>query len=419
MCVQGKRVVVMGLGRFGGGVGVTKWLLAQGAHVLVTDLASENELHVQLTDLGEHPNLTIVCHEHRTKDFEQADMIIANPAVPRPWENPYLQAAWDAGVEVTTEIRLLTNQLDRTKVIGVTGTSGKSTTAAMIHCALTCAGIRSHLGGNIGGSLLNIVSTIEPSDVIVLELSSAMLWWLDKNVERGILGWSPGTAVLTNIEPNHIDWHGSYEAYAACKQCIFAHQLETDSAMTQDVDATFMDLSVLGMHNQRNAAIALLAAVSVGADAKKSREGICGFAGLPHRLQLVQEGWYNDSKSTTPNATKVAVDSFENPESIHLIVGGFDKQIDLTMLAEQSNRVSCLYTMGETGTKIESLANGKVQSCKSLQQAVASAKENMNDGDVVVLSPGCASWDQFDNYEQRGEAFCSLVVSTSKHQQAQ
>ena len=413
MSVQDKRVVVMGLGRFGGGVGVAKWLLDQGARVLVTDLASEKELQVQLTDLGEHPNLTIVCHEHRTKDFEQADMVIANPAIPRPWENPYLQAAWDACVEVTTEIRLLTAQLDRTKVIGVTGTSGKSTTAAMINCGLTSAGIRSHLGGNIGGSLLNTVSEIEPSDVIVLELSSAMLWWLDQNDARGLLGWSPGTAVLTNIEPNHIDWHGSFEAYAACKQCIFAHQHETDIAMTQDIDATFMDLSVLGTHNQRNAAIALLAAVSIGADATKAREGICGFAGLPHRLQLVQEGCYNDSKSTTPSATKVAVDSFENPASIHLIVGGFDKQIDLSMLAEQSNRVSCLYTIGETGTKIEALANGKVQSCETLQSAVASAKENMNDGDVVLLSPGCASWDQFDNYEQRGDAFCSLVVSTS------
>lgn len=312
MSVQDKRVVVMGLGRFGGGVGVAKWLLDQGAHVLVTDLASEKEMQPQLTDLGEHPNLTFVFHEHRTKDFEQADMVIANPAVPKPWENSYLLAAWEAGVEVTTEVRLLTAQLDRTRVIGVTGTSGKSTTAAMIHCALTSAGIKSHLGGNIGGSLLNTVSEIDPSDVIVLELSSAMLWWLDKNDEREILGWSPGTAVLTNIEPNHIDWHGSFEAYAACKQCIFAHQHETDTAMTQDIDATFMDLSVLGTHNQRNAAIALLAAVSIGADAKKAREGICGFVGLPHRLQLVQAGCYNDSKSTTPNATKFAVVDFES-----------------------------------------------------------------------------------------------------------
>lgn len=412
MGVHGKRVVVMGLGRFGGGVGVAKWLLDQGAHVLVTDLASEKELQLQLADLGSHPNLTMVCHEHRTKDFEQADMVIANPAVPMPWENPYLLAAWKAGVEVTTEIRLLTAQLDRTKVIGVTGTSGKSTTAAMIHCALSSAGIKSHLGGNIGGSLLNTVSEIEPSDVIVLELSSAMLWWLDQHDENGILGWSPGTAVLTNIEPNHIDWHGSFEAYAACKQCIFTHQHETDTAMTQDIDATFMGLSVLGTHNQRNAAIALLAAVSIGADAKKAREGICSFAGLPHRLQLVQEGCYNDSKSTTPTATKIAVESFENPANIHLIVGGFDKQIDLTMLAEQSNRVSCLYTIGETGPKIAALANGKVQPCETLQQAVASAKENMSFGDVVLLSPGCASWDQFDNYEQRGDAFCSLVVAT-------
>lgn len=412
MSMQNKRVVVMGLGRFGGGVGVTKWLLEQGANVLVTDLASHEELGEQLADLGTHQNLELVCGEHRNEDFEQADLVIANPAVPRPWGNPFLQVAWNAGVEVTTEIRLLTDRLDRSRVIGVTGTSGKSTTAAMIDCALTSAGIRSHLGGNIGGSLLSRISTFEPDDVVVLELSSAMLWWLDCSTERKTTGWSPGTAVLTNIEPNHIDWHGSFEAYAACKQCIFKHQEETDTAMTQDIDATFMDLSVLGLHNQRNAAIALLAAVSIGADAKKAREGICGFVGLPHRLEFVKNWCYNDSKSTTPSATKVAVDSFENPTNIHLIVGGFDKKVDLSTIAEQSSRVSCMYTIGETGNKIEEMASGKVQSCGTLQQAVISAKENMQDGDVVLLSPGCASWDQFDNYEKRGEVFCSLVKST-------
>ena len=266
-----KRVVVMGLGRFGGGVGVAKWLLDQGASVLVTDLASQEELGVQLADLGTHPNWTVVCDEHRNDDFEQADLVVANPAVPTPWENPFLQVAWNAGVEVTTEVRLLTEQLDRSRVIGVTGTSGKSTTAAMIDAALTSAGIQSHLGGNIGGSLFNKISSIEPTDVVVLELSSAMLWWLDQNDERGTTGWSPGIAVLTNIEPNHIDWHGSFEAYTACKQVIFKHQKETDIAMTQDADATFMELSVLGLHNQRNAATALLAAVSIGADEQNAR----------------------------------------------------------------------------------------------------------------------------------------------------
>jgi len=261
--------------------------------------------------------------------------------------------------------------------------------------------------------LLNKVSAIGPSDVIVLELSSAMLWWLAKDDQRGTVGWSPGTAVLTNIEPNHIDWHESFEAYLDCKQGIFKYQEETDTAITQDADATFMGLSVLGLHNQRNAAVALLSAVSIGADSKKAREGICSFTGLPHRLQLVVEGWYNDSKSTTPNSTKVAVDSFSDSRKIHLIVGGFDKQTDLSILAEQSNRVACLYTIGATSNKIKSLANGKVESCGTLQKAIASVRENMNDGDVVLLSPGCASWDQFNNYEQRGEIFCSLVTFSS------
>jgi UDP-N-acetylmuramoylalanine--D-glutamate ligase len=413
MGMQGTQVVVMGLGRFGGGVGVTKWLLDQGAVVLVTDLAPQNKLEEQLADVLQHPNLTLVCEEHRKQDFERADLVVANPAIRKPWDNPFLRTAWDAGVEVTTEIRLVISQLDRTRVIGVTGTSGKSTTAAMIAAALASAGVQSHLSGNIGGSLLSRIPSIGTDDVVVLELSSAMLWWLDQNSERETEGWSPSIAVLTNIEENHIDWHGSYEAYVKCKRVIFKHQEECDTALTQDNDATFMDLSVLGLHNQRNAAVALLAAVAIGADARKARQGICGFSGLPHRLQFVHGSCYNDSKSTTPSATKVAVDSFENPSSIHLIVGGFDKQVDLSVLAEQSDRVSCMYTIGATGFKIGELASGDVQSCGSLRQAVAAARENMQEGDVLLLSPGCASWDQFDNYEQRGEEFCSLVTSHS------
>jgi len=178
MGMQGTQVVVMGLGRFGGGVGVTKWLLDQGAVVLVTDLAPQNQLEEQLADVLQHPNLTLVCEEHRKQDFERADLVVANPAIPKPWDNPFLRTAWNAGVEVTTEIRLVISQLDRTRVIGVTGTSGKSTTAAMIAAALASAGVQSHLGGNIGGSLLSRIPSIGTDDVVVLELSSAMLWWL-------------------------------------------------------------------------------------------------------------------------------------------------------------------------------------------------------------------------------------------------
>ncbi len=412
MNFQNKNVTVMGLGHFGGGLGVTKWLLAQGAKVLLTDIASENELELQLAELGTHPSLKTVLGEHRIEDFKNADVVVVNPAVPKPWENIYLRVAWDANVKVTTEIELLVGQLDRKRVIGVTGSCGKSTTAAMIHAALIESGITSHLGGNIGGSLLNKIDTISPKDVVVLELSSAMLWWLNKSG-----GWSPSVGVITNIEPNHIDWHGSFEEYKKCKELLFKHQKEGEISLRQDPLATFDGLKVLGKHNEQNASVALSAAIAMGANSDRARSGIENFNGLQHRLQFVCDGVYNDSKSTIPSATKLAVDSFENPSKLHLIVGGYDKKNDLSLLAEQAKRVSCLYAIGETKDSIFNLARKNVFCFESLDEAIIDASKRMVEGDVLLLSPGCASWDQFDNYEQRGEVFCKVATEVVRNQQ--
>ncbi len=401
---QGMRVTVMGLGRFGGGIGAVKWLLEQGADVLLTDLASEEELATQLELIGSHKNLHCVFGEHREKDFTTAQLVIANPAVPQPWKNAFLQLAWGAGVKVTTEIELVTARLDRKQVIGVTGTSGKSTTVSMIDAALQACGVTSHLGGNIGGSLLQKIDEIQPSDIVILELSSAMLWWLERSG-----GWSPHVAVLTTVEENHLDWHGTFEEYAQCKQYVFAHQVENDIALTQDADSTFDGLTVLGKHNERNAAVAFLAVNALEADAKQARFGIQKFSGLPHRLECVGEGFYNDSKSTTPSATKLAIDAFPDPSKVHVIVGGYDKNIDLSLLASQASRVRSMYAIGATGLDIERLAQGNVQVCETIDCAVQVALQAMNDEDVLLLSPGCASWDQFENYEKRGERFCELI----------
>ncbi|HIB51054.1 MAG TPA: hypothetical protein EYO40_07245 [Phycisphaerales bacterium] len=412
MKLLNKNVTVMGLGRFGGGLGVTRWLLDQGARVLLTDLANEDELTKQIKELGTHTNLQVVFGKHRMEDFVGADVVIANPAIPMPWKNVFLCAAWEANIQVTTEIEMLVEQLHREQVIGVTGTSGKSTTASMLYDGLKNAGITCHLGGNIGGSLLNSLSEINENDVVVLELSSAMLWWLNKNTS-----WSPSTAVLTNIEPNHVDWHGSFEEYKSCKELLFANQAEGDIAITQDQNASFTGLIVPGKHNQKNAAVAFLAGVAIGADPTLLREGIQRFRGLPHRLQLVCDGYYNDSKSTTPKATELAVDAFADAKKIHLIVGGYDKKIDLTLLAAQASRVACMYAIGETANTIVELASGNIKQFKNLEQAVAEATKNMNSEDVLLLSPGCASWDQFVHFEARGELFCSLVNESKAHQQ--
>ena len=288
-------------------------------------------------------------------------------------EQPFLQVAWESDVKVSTEIELVIQQLSPTQVIGVTGTSGKSTTVSMIHAGLEASGVRSHIGGNIGGSLLQSIADIDENDIVVLELSSAMLWWLEK---AG--GWSPHIAVLTNVEENHVDWHGTFEEYSRCKELLFACQSESDIALTQDSDATFSGLRVVGKHNERNAAIAFLAAIAMNAEPELVRRGIQNFRGLPHRLQEVGEGYYNDSKSTTPQATVLAIDAFADASKVHVIVGGYDKKIDLSLLAKQAERVGGMYAIGETAQKIESLANDNVHICKTLECAVSTAQQFIN-----------------------------------------
>ncbi len=419
------RVTVMGLGRFGGGLGVTRWLAAQGAKVLVTDLARADSLGQPLRELQpllETGAVTTRLGEHRTDDFRGADLIVANPAVPRPWENPHLNAARDAGVPITTEIRLLIERLPRERVFGITGTAGKSTTAAMIHHALGRANLRSHLGGNIGGSLLAALETIRPTDWIVLELSSFMLWWLDEGAgHRNDAAWSPHIAVLSNLAPNHLDWHGTFEAYAAAKENIFAGQSRSDHAIRGETAGTFsadtIPLRIPGEHNQRNARLALEAVHrATGLPPAALAPLLDDFAGLPHRLQLVAEHdgrrFYNDSKSTTPGATELAVRSFGAAGRVHLIAGGHDKGSDLYSIAALASELAGLYTIGATGKKLAEAAGGEPRRAwfaGTLDCAVERAMKRMNAGDVLLLSPGCASWDQFAHYEERGEHFASLV----------
>jgi UDP-N-acetylmuramoylalanine--D-glutamate ligase len=424
---NGRRITVMGLGRFGGGVGVTRWLADRGAQVLVTDLAPAESLGEsvgQIEDLINAGAVELRLGGHAASAFTSCDLVIANPAVPRPWENEYLCAARAAGVPVTTEIRLVVERLNREHVIGVTGTAGKSTTAAMVHHILAHPLVpdrQAFLGGNIGGSLLHTLEHISTSDRIVLELSSAQLYWLGEGIGYDdARGFSPHVAVLTNLAANHLDWHGSLDHYRESKQNIFRYQQPGDHRLTEDdLDprAAGIPLRVPGRHNQRNAQFAILAADrAAGVDPARAAEALSDFPGLPHRLQLVAEHdgrrFYNDSKCTTPGATVLAVEAFEDAGCVHLIAGGYDKQIDLAPIAGLSAKLAGLYTIGTTGSTIAAEAGRLAVECATLDRAVAAACERMEDGDVLLLSPGCASWDQFDHYEQRGEAFIEAVRAT-------
>lgn len=425
--LEGHRVTVMGLGRFGGGSGVARYCASEGADVLITDLRSEACLRPAMKELQpliDSGVITLRLGEHRVSDFTDTDLVIANPAVPRPWDNRFLRSASAASVPISTEMRLLVERLPRKQIIGVTGSAGKSTTTAMIHHALHTLGQRSHLGGNIGGSLLDRLhnqheDAIQPGDFICLELSSFMLYWLDQGVGADHHpGFSPKFAILTNLSPNHLDWHGSFSHYQESKYTITRYQQANDvfidgSTLTPD---RMIPLSLPGLHNQQNAFIALtMVAEVLGCGLTDVVDSLRDFPGLPHRLQYLGDvngvRWFNDSKCTTPEATLLAVKAFEDPTRIHLIAGGSDKGADLSSIGRCAEHLAGLYTIGLTGGAIAGSAprGAHVFACERLDRAVATALDRARPGDVLLLSPGCASFDQFEHYEARGHTFMNLL----------
>jgi len=443
MDLAGKRVTVMGLGRFGGGVGVARYLVKQGADVLVTDLLSEDELSESLAILEGLP-IEYRLGEHNVSQFTTSDLVVANPAV-KP-DNRFLRAAQAASIPITSEIRLLVAALpNRLRTIGVTGTAGKSTTTAMIGHILEKVekNDRHHVwvGGNIGGSLLENVDQIGDDEWVVLELSSFMLHGLRED------RWSPHIAVVTNIDANHLDWHGTFTAYLADKQVILDYQdSDEDAAVLGPELSDFVkahadrvivrekegldeiaprNIVLPGFHNRSNATLAVDVAELTGVARAEAETALADFTGLPHRLQFVLEHngvrYYNDSKCTTPEAAEIAIESFDIG-TVQIILGGYDKGSELVGVAAHSAmRCAGVYTIGDTGKNIQEIAESiiarKVRPCEAkvilgcgeLDTAVREAVKRAQPGQVVLLSPGCASWDQFDNYEQRGERFIELV----------
>jgi len=427
--LAGRRVTVVGLGRFGGGIGVTRWLRGQGADVTVSDRASAADLSESVARLdGMEVSLHLGGHEEA--DFLQTDLLVVSPAVPR--DMPLLAAARRAGVPRTTEMNLFLERCPA-RIVGITGTVGKSTTTAMIG-EILCGRFTTHVGGNIGVSLLERLDRIAAGDLVVLELSSFQL----EDVPQ--IGLSPHVAVVTNLAPNHLDRHGTMGAYAAAKKNIFRFQAAGDVLILNAAcEATrpwrddapgrveFFDpagppfeLSVPGTHNQANAQAAWVAARRLGVDRKTAAAALRGFRGLPHRLQFVAERdglrYYNDSKCTTPEGAVVAMEAFESGRAI-LLVGGYDKHVSFQALGRAlADRAKAVIALGATREQIvaavEKHRAGRrptVQQAADLADAVARARSLAEAGDVILLSPACASYDMFTNYEQRGEAFVCLV----------
>lgn len=441
--LAGQRVTVMGLGRFGGGLAVTRYLVDSGADVLVTDLASEESIATSLEALRpliESGSVHLRLGEHNVSDFTTCDLVVANPAVPKPWDNRFLRAASAASIPITTEIRLGVERIPGgCPIIGVTGSAGKSTTAAMIAHAARAGWNKGRVvfAGNIGSSLLH--EDPQPGDLVVLELSSAQLHWLGPDSLSGPPAcFHPDVAVFTTLSRNHIDWHGSFEHYRESKRLLARSGSTSVIASAQARDAFGFDssvpvdpdihLAIPGRHNRQNASLALAALREVLDNPSDPRTALVDFAGLPHRLQLVADAKvpsgrfraFNDSKCTTPEGVGLAIEAFNQPgecgaERVWLIAGGYDKGTDPSSLIEAALACAGVYCIGDTGPALADAiraGGGRAANCQTLDRAVSDAAQAISGtgGErVLLLSPGFASWDQFSNYEHRGEAFAKAV----------
>jgi UDP-N-acetylmuramoylalanine--D-glutamate ligase len=432
--LRNKRVTVAGLGRFGGGIAVTRWLVEQGAaSVLVTDKSPATDLAESVKQLEGLP-IEFRLGEHRVEDFMSADLVVTSPAVPPTSE--FLQAAFDAGVRITTEIRLFVERCPCT-IIGVTGTKGKSTTSTLLHRMLSTR-YKTWVGGNLGGSLLSELPNMEKTDLVVLELSSYMLWWL------GAMHWSPHVGLVTLVTSDHLDWHGDIQGYVDAKRNLLRFQRPDDYAVLNEEDEVTrefaraapgkvvlfglahrkpFELKLPGKHNQLNAQGAYAAAQIFGVSWDEAQAAIREQDPLPHRLQLVYEHagvrWINDSIATVPDAAIAALDSFPLRRVIQ-IVGGYDNGSPVTALCNAlAERAKAALCVGATGKRIlqgmaeSSLPAGaaSVYDCGDLATAVKTARSIAAAGDVVLLSPGCKSYGDFANFEKRGEAFAALSRS--------
>ncbi|MFQ5422926.1 MAG: UDP-N-acetylmuramoyl-L-alanine--D-glutamate ligase [Phycisphaerae bacterium] len=457
-----KHILVMGLGRFGGGIGVTRWLCEQEAHVRVTDLASERDLSESVAALH-GLDVAFRLGGHDEADLRDCDLLVVNPAVNKS-ASLFFQAAVRRGIPWTSEMNLFLERCPA-KMVGITGTVGKSTTTAMLGAILEAAsGLpersfgRVWLGGNIGRSLLLDLDAMRPDDVVVLELSSFQL------EDAAAVRRSPGIALITNVGDNHLDRHGTMRAYAAAKANIYRFQrsgdavavplepglppelddvdgrrpihrfgvaptgrsLHIESTVAETPDVRVYDdvvLAVPGRHNLLNAAAALTLAGVLGVDETRALGALAAFRGLPHRLQFVAEhegvAYYNDSKATTPAAAVTAMAAFDRP--VVMIVGGSDKGVSFRTLAETlvggAKAVVCLgATRDRIGAALRAAADSRGPAdtpetvcVDDFAAAVEAARRLARPGDIVLLSPACASFDMFRNYEERGDTFHSIV----------
>lgn len=454
--LKGARVTVMGLGEHGGALGNIKWLHDQGAQLVVTDQKSRADLQESIRQVGDIPGIEWVLGRHREKDFTETDLVIMNPAVSR--RSPYLELARARGVRIEMDSSLFFQWFDNKRIIGVTGSKGKSTTATAIGQVLGLKTI-----GLEGTSALASLNELGNEDRVVFELSS---WRLEPLQEREM---SPGTAVVTSIYRDHLNTYDSWEHYIETKKTLVKYQGEGDLALlnfddeilrewakgldsevgsyslqdyqtkgifirrdeivvrwvaTEEIIMTVKDLPVRYAQEVRNLLPAIFLAWQQGMPKEKIRLAVKQVKVLPHRMEKVTviDGveYINDSAATMPDATIAAVEALGTKRIIH-ILGGNDKELDFTRWAEkesQANIKAMIWLPGNASERMRQayLASGGTQPSEKAQdmaEAVEQAAAMAETGEVVLLSPGATSFGSFKNEFDRGNRFKSAVNDLS------
>jgi UDP-N-acetylmuramoylalanine--D-glutamate ligase len=448
MDLKNKRVLVVGLGK--SGLSAAMFLRGQGARVTVSDTRSAVALAKEIPALLE-AGIMVESGGHGLLTFRRQDLIVISPGV--PMDTPEVKQVIAFGLPVIGELELASRYLQG-QVVAITGSNGKTTTTTLVGKIFGDASVPTLVGGNIGLPVIDLVAKSTPKTVSVLEVSSFQL----ETVEE----FHPWIAVILNITPDHLDRHGSFESYVAAKERIFARQdagdflvLNADDRVTQMCAARaksevfwfsgtkavrrgafvrdgvivwvekeggvtepvmpVAEIPLKGAHNVENVLAAVCAARLAKIPAESVRASVAGFRAVEHRLELVRKlnevEFYNDSKATNVDAAMKAVASFAG--GVHLILGGKDKDSDYTVMTDAlKKRVKIVYTVGSAAEKIERQLHGvvKIVSAQTIEKAVAQAAKAAAPGDVVLLSPACSSFDQFENYEHRGRVFRQSVM---------
>jgi UDP-N-acetylmuramoylalanine--D-glutamate ligase len=446
--LKNKRVLVVGLGK--SGLAAAQFLKERGATVTVSD-ARPATLIKELPSLLEQ-GFAVETGSHGLLTFRRQDLIVVSPGV--PMSTPELMQVKALGMRVIGEMELGSQYLQG-EMIAITGSNGKTTTTTLMGETLKAAGRPTLVGGNIGTPVTALVAESTSESWSVLEVSSFQL--------ETIESFRPRIALVLNITPDHLDRHGSFEAYAAAKARITENQtvddfliLNAENKAAQMVAAKtkaqiywfsprrpikqgafvygesvlflateggvaepvmpVAEIPLAGSHNVENVLAAVCAARLAGIDSATIRASVASFKAVEHRLEFVRElggvRYYNDSKATNVDATEKAIAAF--PGGIHLILGGKDKDSNYATLEPLlRERVKTVITIGSAAEKIERQLAGvaKIESAETLARAVAKAQEIAVAGDTVLLAPACASFDQFENYEHRGRVFKELVTS--------